>query len=218
MGGLVAAGVSGFPTLAAATVQTAKLTQAFAYLDSYLSLAPAKRDRFHLVYYAVRDRKFAPDLKATVIGADGKRAPLVLEHDARVVQLPSLALLRSGSLEFDAAPSDKVGLALVLEPMMAPSTHLDARGLAASIAQAAAAVASIAGVLSFAAPKIVAALFPGAPSGEAALDNGHSQPLPIGANRFWGALPYYEPDSMAGARSLTLARAPSRILLSGHPK
>jgi hypothetical protein len=220
LGGLVAAGAITLPARAVwAATQSVKLTQAFAYLQDYLTLAPGKRDRFHMAYYAVRDRKFAPDLKAVMVGADGKRTPLVLGRDARVAQLPSMAELRSGAtLEADAAPGEKVGLALQLEPNLSVATHIDAAALSAAIAQCEAAVASIAGVLSFAAPKIVCALFPGAASGQALLDNGRAQPLPTSDSRFYGLLPYFEPASLTGARTLALARAPSRILLSGHPK
>ncbi len=207
-----------FPAAATAATSSVPLSKAFAFLDAYDGIAPGKRDRFHMAYYAVRNRRFAPDLKATIV--DGaKRTPLVLGRDARVAQLPSLAALKSNAtVEFDAAPTDKVGLALALEPNVPGAAHLDARALAAAIAQAEAAVASIAGVLSFAAPKIQVAIFPGAGSGQAELDGGHAAPLPIDNNRFWGAAPYYEPGLLAGARSITLARAPSRILLGQHPK
>jgi hypothetical protein len=218
LSGLLAAGAINLPSPAWAAAQSVKLSQAFRYLTDYLAISPGKRDRFHLAYYAVRDRKFDPDLRAVVVSADGKRSPLALERDAKVAQLPTLAQLQSSSLEIDADPSEKVGLALLLEPSMPASAHLDAAALAAAIAQAEAAVASIAGVLSFAAPKIGSALFPGAASGQALLDNGRAAPLPTTNDRFWGQLPYYEPASLAGARTLALARTPSRILLSGHPK
>jgi hypothetical protein len=218
LGGLLAAGAINLPSPAWAATQSVKLTQAFAFLGDYLSMAPGKRDRFHMAYYAVRDRKLAPDLKGMVIGADGKRSPLVIDRDARVALLPSLAQLRSSTLEFDSTPGEKVGLKLELEPNLPLGTHIDAVALAAAIAQCEAAVASIAGVLSFAAPKIVSALFPGAASAQALLDNGHAQPLPTTTNRFYGLLPYFEPASLAGARTLALARAPSRILMSEHPK
>jgi hypothetical protein len=218
LGGLLAAGAINLPSPAWAATQSVKLSQAFAYLSDYLSMAPGKRDRFHMAYYAMRDRKFAPDLKAVVVSADGKRTPLVIERDARVAQLPSLAELRTCTLEADAAPGEKVGLALELEPDLPVGTHIDAIALAAAIAQCEAAVASIAGVLSFAAPKIVAALFPGALSGQALLDNGRSQTLPFTNNRFYGPLPYFEPGSLPGARTIALAHAPSRILMNGHPK
>ncbi len=130
LGGLVAAGAITLPARAVwAATQSVKLTQAFAYLQDYLTLAPGKRDRFHMAYYAVRDRKFAPDLKAVMVGADGKRTPLVLERDARVAQLPSMAKLRSRatSLEADAAPGEEVGLALQLEPNLSVATHIKTR-------------------------------------------------------------------------------------------
>jgi hypothetical protein len=218
LGGLLAAGAITLPSVAWADTKSLKLGQAFAYLTNYYSMSPGKRDRFRLAYYAVRDRKFAPDLKAVVVSADGKRSPLVLERDARVAQLPSLAQLQSSTLEIDVSPAAKVGLALVLEANMPASTHLDAAALAASIAQAEAGVASIAGVLSFAAPKIVSALFPEAASGQALLDGGRAAPLPTTTNWLWGQMPYYEPSSLAGARTLAFARAPSRILLSDQPK
>ncbi|HLI65459.1 MAG TPA: hypothetical protein VKU90_03760 [Caulobacteraceae bacterium] len=218
LGGLMAAGAITLPSAVWAATQSVKLSQAFAYLSDYLSMTPAKRDRFHMAFYAVRDRKFAPDLKAVVVGPDGKRTPLVLDRSAKVVQLPNLAQLRSSTLEADAAPGEKVGLALELEPNLPVGERFDAIALAASIAQCEAAVASIAGVLSFAAPKIVAALFPGAGSGQALLENGRAQALPTTNNRFYGPAPYFEPGSIAGARTIVLAHTPSRVLMSGHPK
>jgi hypothetical protein len=220
LAGLAAAGATAaLPSSVSATPQSVPLGKAFEFLDSYYGISPAKRDRFHLAYYAVRNRKFAPDLKATIVAADGGRTPLALARDAHVDQLPTLAGLKSSAtLQFDAAPSDKVGLALALEPTMPIAARLDARGLAAAIVQAEAGVTSLAGLLSFAAPKITVAMFPGAGSGQVELDNGYAAPLPVTENPFWGQVPYYDPAQLAGARIIVLARAPSRILLDQHPK
>jgi len=216
---LVAAGATTtVPVAASAAASSVPLSKAFAFLDAYYGIAAGRRDRFHMAYYAVRNRRFAPDLKGTIV-AGGKRTPLILGRDARVEQLPSLAALKSNAtIEFDAAPTDKVGLALALEPNVPSAAHLDARALAAAIAEAEAAVASIAGVLSFAAPKIQVAMFPGANSGQAELDGGRAAPLPVTDNRFWGSAPYFDPSALAGAHAIVLARAPSRILLGQHPK
>ena len=216
---MLAFSAAGVAAPATAEVQSVTLTQAFAFLQNYYGVAPGKRDRFHLAYYAVLNRRFAPDLKATIVTADGKRTQVVLGRDARVEALPSLAELRSAAtLEFDAPSGAKAGFALALEPNVPVGAKLDAKALAASIAQVEADVVSMAGMLSFVAPKITCALFPGAGAGQAELDNGRMAALPTDNNRFWGAAPYYEPATLAGAHTIDLAKAPSRILLAQHPK
>lgn len=217
LGGCLALAASAAPARAAE--QSLKLAQAFAFLQRYYEIPPAKRDRFHLAYYAVRDRRFAPDLKGTIVTADGKRTSLVLGPDALVQRLPGLAELRSdATLQLEAPPDVRAGLALALEPNVALGSRLDARLLAAAIAQVEADVVSYAGVLSFVAPKITCALFVGAGAGQVEFENGGAAALPVTNNRFWGRAPYYEPAALAGARTIVLAKTPGRILLGQHPK
>ncbi|MFI4973262.1 MAG: hypothetical protein ACHP84_01850 [Caulobacterales bacterium] len=208
-----------FPGLARADeVQSFKLSKAFAYLDKFLGLPAAMRTRFNVVYYAMRDRKPAPDLQGVIVEADGRRTPLQLDHDGRVVSMPTLGLLRSDAkLEAAAAPGVKLGLRLELHPNVALSPHPDPAALAQSLAQANAAIATLAGAMSFAAPKLTAAIFVQAGSGQAILANGKIAPLPLGAGRFAAGQPYFEPAATPGAKALTLARTPARISLSPHP-
>jgi hypothetical protein len=48
--------------------------------------------------------------------------------------------------------------------------------------------------------------------------DGRVVPLPIFSAPVIGVVPYIEPGALAGARTVILARAPTRIVLGGHPK
>ncbi len=220
LAGLVAAvAQAAGPSLAEAAGYTVSLTRAFPFLQLYYELAPRKRDKFHLSYFVTHNRRFAPEMKGVIIAADGRRTPLAVGRDAHIDQLPSLAELRSNAMVvFDAPPTDRVGLLVNIEPDVAVSAHMDAGGLAAAIGQVLADEANAMGILSFAVPKITTALFVGGGSGQAELASGRSVGLPLTRDRFWGVAPYYEPTSLGGVRSITLAHAPSRIFLVQGPR
>ena len=214
-----AASAAAFASFSPAMAETRriKLTSAFQYLDLYLSLAPPDRRHFYMAYRALRDLKPAPDLNAVIVAPDGKRTKLVISPEGFVVQLPDLAQLKGASMvEFD--DSQKVALAVELRPNTPPTTHVDVAELQLGLDQANAAIKKFSGVLSLVAPKLDSLYFPGAGGGQVVMVDQRTAPLPVTTTRFFGAVPWLEPSQFAGARSVALARAPSRILLGAHPK
>ena len=219
IGGLALAATS-VPALAwAAEVKSVGLTKAFPYLDAFLTYPAAKRSRFYIAFVARRGQKPAPDFRATIVEPGGQRTPLALDHDGRLLRLPTLAELHGGgTLECDAAAAGDVKLSLELRPAAPAATHVDPADLDLAIAQANAAAASIAGVMSFAIPKLDAVYFPGAGGGQTVFAGGRAAPLPVTVSQVIGPVPYFVPASSAGAREVVLARAPSRMLIGPHPK
>jgi hypothetical protein len=207
------------PTLAwAGAVKSVSLDKAFPYLQAFLTYPADKRTRFYIAFVARRGMKPAPDFRAMIVGPGAQRTPLALGPDGRVMRLPTLAELRGGAtLDCDAAAGD-VKLALELRPAAAAATHVDPADLDLSLAQANAAAATIAGVLSFAVPKLDTVYFPGAGGGQAVFAGGRAAPLPTTVSPTAGQIPYFESDRSAGARDVVLAKAPSRMLIGPHPK
>lgn len=204
------AGAAAAPTaLLAAQKDPVKLAKAYPLLDLYLKLPPAERNHFALVHYMTRDGKPAAGLHGWIIDGPNK-TPVSWAADGRALQAPTLAQMQgSATIQFDV-PSDAVlKPRWELHPTMAVTAQVDAVAVQAAIAQAAAAVAKLAGPMAMMAPKFSAAQFPGAPSGQAMLATGKALPLPAGK---FG--PLYEPSKEPGARTIVLARAPSRILLT----
>lgn len=211
-----AAAMVAAPRSALADANSFALAKAFPYLDGYLSLPPAERSRFYPAYRAFRNKQPAADVKAVIVSSAGARTPLVFDGRGVVERLPSLAELKSGAtLEVEGPPAI---LRIELRAAAAPATRLDVAELAAALTQANAAIAKLAGALSFAAPKLTAAFFPDAGQGRAMTGDGRAAPLPIFSAPIIGAVPYFEPASAAGARLVVLDKIPSRILLGGHPK
>jgi hypothetical protein len=67
-------------------------------------------------------------------------------------------------------------------------------------------------------PKMAAAFFPDAVGGRAQLANGTESPLPVVNAPNFGPVAFFEPAKTAGAKAVVFAKAPSRVLLGGHPK
>jgi hypothetical protein len=141
---------------------------------------------------------------------------LAFDHSGFVTHLPSLAELKAGG-QFIIA-----GQPFKLQPearcAIAPSTHIDAGQLAAALVQANAAIAKAAGPLSAIIPKMTAAFFPDAAGGHVVLADGHEAALPVFNAPAFGPIAFFEPEKTAGAKAVVFAKAPSRILLGGHPK
>ena len=198
------------PTAAlAAPKDPVKLAKVVPYLELYLKLSPADRTRFSLAYYIVSNNKPILGLHAWII--DGAtRTPLALGADGQVLHLPTLAQLGGqATVQFDVPADMPLKPRLELHAATPPATQVDAAALQASITQAGDAVKKMAGAMAFAAPKITAAQFPGAGSGQAVLAAGRAVPLAPGK---YG--PLYDPAKEPGAKTITLAKAPSRILLT----
>ena len=68
-------------------------------------------------------------------------------------------------------------------------------------------------------PKMTAAYFPDAAGGRTRCSPTASRrPLPVFNVPNFGPVAYFEPAKTAGARAVVFAKAPSRILLGGHPR
>jgi hypothetical protein len=204
------------PRVAFADVKTVPIDKAFPFLASYLALAPALRNRFYLAYRAFRDKHPTADAHATIIASNGARTPIAFDRLGMVVRLPSLAELKSGAnVEIDGVPFQ---LGPELRCTSTPSTRIDVAEIAASLDQVNAAVVRFTGALSFAVPKLTAAYFPDGAAGQVVMANGRTAPLPVVAVPNVGPVPYIEPASLAGAKAVVFGKAPSRIILGGHPK
>ena len=152
-----------------------------------------------------------PDLRLAIIG-QGPPQPVLLDALAQVTRLPTLAQLKSDAdLQVSGGP---FRFATEIRPDIEPATRLDVGQLDASLTQATAAVAHMAGAFSAMAPKFNTVVFPDAGSGQAIFADGRAAPLPIThAFKTLGPTPYLPTDAMPGARTVMLARTPSRLLL-----
>lgn len=213
----LAAGLAVDPGLALADEpQRIPLSRAFKYLDFYLALPPGLRNKFYLVFKALRNERPAPDLKLAIVG-QGPPQPVPLDGSAQVTRLPTLAQLKSdAALQVWGGP---FRFATEIRPDVAPATRLDVGQLDASLSQATAAIAHIAGAFSAMAPKLDTVLFPDAGSGEIVFADGRTAALPI-THQFksLGPVPYFRSTTSPGARAVALAKPPSRLLLSISPK
>lgn len=183
-----------------------KLSKVFGYLDKYLAIPPAQRNRFVLAYYVQMNGKPAAGLRAFIVEPDGRRSPLALGPDGRVTQLPTAAQLAKADFVADVPPQTKLGVRLELEPSASPALSYNPRDLEQAIVQANAGMSQAAGLIRFALPKLTGVTFAGAGSGKARLADGHELALPLAE----GA-PFYDPQRVKGAVALVLARAPSRL-------
>jgi len=210
-----AAAAAALPGLALADDNHLPLAKAFPLLDVYLGLPPAERSRFYLAFRAVRDKRPAADVHATIVAANGARVPVAFDRQGVVMRLPALADLKTAQFEIQGAPFK---LFPELRCAMAPAMRVDPAALVLALAQVNAAVAKVAGALSVMAPKLTAAYFPDAGNGQALMGDGRTTPLPVFAAPIYGPVAYFEPAKAIGAKAVLLTRAPSRILLGGHPK
>jgi hypothetical protein len=204
------------PGAALADVTRTPLPKAFQFLDAYLGLPPGERSRFYLAYRAMKDKRPYPGAQAFVVAPNGSRLPLPVDRTGLVTALPSLILLKSGAVLESADPELKLGVEL--RPTIPVSTRVDVGQLNLSLAQVNAAVAKIAGPLSLVAPKLDCAYFPDSGGGQAVTAGGQSAALASFPVPTIGPVPYFIPARLAGAQTVVLARAPSRILLGARPK
>lgn len=206
----IAAGAAVAPTaLLAASRDPVKLEKAFPFLDRYLKLGAGEHSHFTVVYYMSRDGKPAAGLKGWII--DGaNRIPVSFGADGHALQWPTLAQMQgSATFQVDAPADAQLKPHVEMHALLPNAAQVDAVALQASINQANAAVKTMAGAMAMMAPKITAAQFPGAPSGQAILATGKA--MPLAAGKFG---PLYDPSKQPGAKTISLARAPSRILLT----
>jgi hypothetical protein len=200
----------------AADNHTIAIGKMFPFLSMFLRTPLADRNRFYLAYHAVRDKRPISDARASFVAPDGARSALAFDGTGAVTPLPTLAELNSGAvITFDGAPFQ---LALELRCAMASATRLNVGEISRSLDQVNKSIAKLAGPLSLLAPKITAAFFPDSVAAVAIMADGSQQPLPVYSAPAFGAVPYIEPASLVGARTVVLAKPPSRIVLAAHPR
>jgi hypothetical protein len=189
---------------AAAAPKQIDASKLFTHYDAYLKLPAAERSHFTMAFYL---RQAGQPLAAQVTLVEGaSRTPIPLGADGKVLRLPTLAQLSSGKIEIGVEAGTTLSETVGLEPLVAPAADLDARELAAAVAQAGPGMKKIAGVLGLALPKPKAILFVGAASGEAELANGRRVRLPL----VKGA-PAYDPSEIPNATRIRLANAPQKL-------
>ena len=176
----------------------------FPYLEAYLKLPAAERSRFKTTYAF---RIGAQPLTAPVWLVEGAaRTQLPLAPDGQVTRLPTLAQLQTAKLQVGVPEGAKVGVTIGIEPLVRPAAEMDAREVAAALAQAAAGVKKAAGVMAMAMPKLTQVSFPGAPSGEVITADGKRTALPM----LKGA-PSFTPADFPTAKTLRFPKAPAKL-------
>ncbi|WP_309605148.1 hypothetical protein [Phenylobacterium sp.] len=190
------------PALAANKVVDA--TKAFGHLDAYLKLPAAERSHFTMAFYLHLGSR---PLTAPVWLVEGERkTPIPLRADGKVLRLPTLAQLGAAKVEVGVDAATRLGASIGLEPLVAPSTDMDARELAAAVAQAARGAKQIAGVMAFAVPTPTSVVFVGATVGEVEFADGKRAALPL----IKGAAAY-APASLPNALRIRFARPPLKL-------
>ena len=183
-----------------------KLAKVFPYLEQYLSIPPADRNRFSMSYAFMMNGKPAAGLKAVIVEADGRRTPLIIGPTGRVTTLPNSNQLKSAQFIADVSAGAKMGVNLEMLPSMAVAKEISAREAELSIAQVNAGIAKAAGAMSFAAPKMTGLTFVGSGQGVARLANGKETPLPLDKG-----VPFYDPGVTKGAVTIVLAKTPTKL-------
>jgi hypothetical protein len=213
---LLVAAVAAPSDALAADGHTVAISRMFPFLSMFLKTPFADRDRFYVAYRAARNERPIADARASFVAANGARTPMVFDRTNAVTPLPTVAQLNSGAVVvFDSAPFQ---LEMELRCAMPSAARLDVGELGRSLAQVNQTVAKMAGPLSLFSPKITAAYFPDAVTGSAIMADGRQFALPVYFAPGVGAVPYIEPASLEGARTVVLAKPPSRIVLAGHPR
>jgi len=100
-----------------------------------------------------------------------------------------------------------------LEATARPAAEMNAADITAAVDQANRGIRRAAGVIRFAVPKMAGVQFEGAGSGEVVMADGKRAPLPVVRGH-----PAFMPASFPAAKTLVLARTPSRLLIGPAPK
>jgi hypothetical protein len=190
------------PALAAERLIEAK--KLLVYLEPYLKLPPAERNRFTVAYYLKVGGEPLAAPVALVVG--DRRTPIPVSPRGKLERLPNLADLDGGKLAFGFDPATKISMTLGIEPLVAPAADLDAHELAAAITQAAVGERKVAGLMAMAMPKLSNIAFVGVTSGEVEFADGRRAPLPL----VKGA-PTYDPAAQPNAKRIHLPKAPDKL-------
>ena len=180
----------------------------FPYLDVYLQLAPRDRSLFAPESF-VRAGGRSTIPPHVILVREGRRTPVPLDAEGRVLSVPDLADLRAGAVvEITPRPRDSVSAHLEMRALAPAAQTMDAGQIAEAIAQVDHAVHRSAGLMSFAVPHFARAVFVGAGTGRALFADGRQAPLPPGRNG-----PSYDPSQMKNVRALVFERAPARVYI-----
>jgi hypothetical protein len=180
----------------------------FPYLDVYLQLAPRDRSLFAPEYFVRAGGRNTPPPHVTLV-REGRRTPVPLDGEGRVLSVPGLADLKGGAVvEITPRPRDSVSAHLEMRALAPTAQTMDAGQIAEAIAQVDHAVHRSAGLMSFAVPHFARAVFVGAGAGRAVFADGRQAPLPPGRNG-----PSYDPSQMKNVRALVFERTPARVYI-----
>jgi hypothetical protein len=190
--------------------------QVFKYLDAYLKIPAAERDRFALGYYLRQAGNRPPPAGTRMFAVlGGQRTELPVNAQGRV-SYPSMALLtnKAATLTIDKPdPNVKLNVSMELEATARPAEEMSAADMVAAINQANRGIRRAAGVVRFVVPTMAGVQFEGAGSGEVVMADGKRAPLPVVRGH-----PAFMPASFPAAKTLVLARTPSRLLIGPAPK
>lgn len=178
------------------------------FLKIYLEVPQSERQHSTVVYFAMRNRHPAPDIKAWIEDSAGRRTPLTLDRDGMVTNLPSLAEIKNGAMLVVDESGGKVGFFLQIRADVPVSGPIEVARLRESLDEVNRAISKRAGLLAFAAPKMNGCLFVGASSGRVMGPDGASTTLPNA-----GPTPYFAQDLAPTGGLVYLDRAPTAILI-----
>lgn len=188
----------------AASERIVPLREAFPYWERYVSLPATGRDGFTLIYRLERqDGRALPPISLI---QNGRRTPLEVASDGRVLRLPTdPAVVRTAQI---AAPEMRMRLHMDVRPVLPLSQRVTAAAVDNALSDYEAARRS-AGPLSLGIPRLRGITFEGARSGRAELPGGRSVELP----RDRSGHPYIQPDQRAvgGYMAVSLAQPPGQV-------
>jgi hypothetical protein len=188
----------------AAADKVVDANKVFPYLEAYLKLPAAERSRFTMAYYL---HIGAQPLTAPVSLLLGdRRTPVPLSPSGKVERLPTLAQLADGKIGVAVDSATKFNATIGVEPLMPPAADMDARDLAAAIAQAAVGQRKVGGIMALALPKLKEVAFVGVPSGEVEFADGRRAALPLVKG-----VPTYNPEALPNAKRIRLPKAPDKL-------
>lgn len=189
---------------AAAADRRVPARKLFPYLDVYLKMPAARRNRFGPTYVLTRDRPAS----LTLIDGD-QRIPILISADGQLLRLPTLAQWETAQVEVSGREGAKYGLTLKMELLIPGATEMDAAAVAAAVDQLNQGVRSAMGAVGAFAPKADRVLFYGAPAGEAVYADGRRTALPLVRG-----VPAFSPATSPGVQSLRFPKAPSALRFS----
>jgi hypothetical protein len=189
---------------AAASDKLVDPNKVFPYLAAYLKLPAAERSRFRTTYSFHNGPQ--PLVVPVWLVEGDKRTQLPLAPDGQAQRLPTVAQLQTAKLQVDVPAGTKLGVTLSIEPLMRPAAEMDAREVAAALAQAAVGVKKAAGLMAMAMPKLTQISFLGVPSGEVILADGKRAALPL-----LKGVPSFAPADFPTAKTLRFPKAPTKL-------